>query len=103
MLPIQVHEQRRDGLDVARVRETPTVDGAEPAEPADQRRHLRALLIALLEPTATLRALEAEGDLTACLALMEELNPVGAACVIEATHTCMTIRGIRKPDLSKTH
>jgi len=30
-------------------------------------------------------------------ALMEELNPLGAACVIEATHTCMTIRGIRKP------
>ena len=30
-------------------------------------------------------------------ALMEELNPMGAACVIEATHTCMTIRGARKP------
>src|SRR4029079_13389334 len=30
-------------------------------------------------------------------ALMEELNPVGAACVIEATHTCMTIRGVKKP------
>ena len=30
-------------------------------------------------------------------ALMEELQPVGAACVIEATHTCMTIRGARKP------
>jgi GTP cyclohydrolase I len=30
-------------------------------------------------------------------ALMEELNPIGAACVIEATHTCMTIRGVRKP------
>ncbi len=30
-------------------------------------------------------------------ALMEELSPVGAACVIEASHTCMTIRGIRKP------
>lgn len=29
-------------------------------------------------------------------ALMEELNPAGAACVIEATHTCMTIRGARK-------
>src|SRR4029079_10327785 len=24
-------------------------------------------------------------------ALMEELNPIGAACVIEAVHTCMTI------------
>lgn len=30
-------------------------------------------------------------------ALMDELNPVGAACIIEATHTCMTIRGVRKP------
>jgi GTP cyclohydrolase I len=29
-------------------------------------------------------------------ALMEALNPAGAACVIEATHTCMTIRGARK-------
>jgi GTP cyclohydrolase I len=28
---------------------------------------------------------------------MEELNPLGAACVIEATHTCMTIRGAKKP------
>jgi GTP cyclohydrolase IA len=30
-------------------------------------------------------------------ALMEELNPMGAACVIEATHTCMTMRGAMKP------
>jgi len=30
-------------------------------------------------------------------ALMEELNPIGAACVVEATHTCMTIRGAKKP------
>jgi GTP cyclohydrolase I len=30
-------------------------------------------------------------------ALMSELNPVGAACIIEAVHTCMTIRGVRKP------
>lgn len=30
-------------------------------------------------------------------ALMQELNPLGAACVIEATHTCMTIRGAKKP------
>jgi GTP cyclohydrolase I len=29
-------------------------------------------------------------------ALMNELSPVGAACVIEATHTCMTIRGAKK-------
>ena len=30
-------------------------------------------------------------------ALMEELSPAGAACVLEATHTCMTIRGAKKP------
>ena len=30
-------------------------------------------------------------------ALMEELQPIGAVCVIEATHTCMTIRGAKKP------
>jgi GTP cyclohydrolase I len=30
-------------------------------------------------------------------ALMNELNPVGAVCVIEAVHTCMTMRGVRKP------
>ena len=29
-------------------------------------------------------------------ALMEELAPQGAACVIEAVHTCMTVRGARK-------
>src|SRR5213076_2315210 len=29
-------------------------------------------------------------------AVMDELNPVGAACVIEAIHTCMTIRGVKK-------
>jgi GTP cyclohydrolase I len=27
---------------------------------------------------------------------MEELAPIGAACVIEAVHTCMTIRGAKK-------
>ena len=31
-----------------------------------------------------------------CEALMEELKPKGAAVVIDATHSCMTIRGIRK-------
>jgi len=30
-------------------------------------------------------------------ALMDELNPVGAACIIEASHTCMTIRGVKRP------
>jgi GTP cyclohydrolase IA len=29
-------------------------------------------------------------------ALMEELSPAGAACVVEAVHTCMTIRGAKK-------
>src|SRR5947208_2035522 len=29
-------------------------------------------------------------------ALMEELHPIGAAWVIEAVHTCMTIRGAKK-------
>lgn len=30
-------------------------------------------------------------------ALMDELNPIGAVCVIEAVHTCMTMRGVKKP------
>ncbi len=38
------------------------------------RNTLKALLIALLEPTDTLRGLEASGDLTGRLALMEELK-----------------------------
>jgi GTP cyclohydrolase IA len=29
-------------------------------------------------------------------ALMQQLKPMGAACVIEAVHTCMTIRGAKK-------
>ncbi|HWE01519.1 MAG TPA: GTP cyclohydrolase I FolE [Tepidisphaeraceae bacterium] len=29
-------------------------------------------------------------------ALMDELNPIGTACVIEAVHTCMTMRGVKK-------
>jgi GTP cyclohydrolase I len=29
--------------------------------------------------------------------LLEELDAKGVAVVIEATHTCMTIRGVRKP------
>ena len=44
------------------------------------RAMLKALLLALLEPTETLRRLEAEGDYTARLALLEELKalPFGA-------------------------
>ena len=30
-------------------------------------------------------------------AIMESLRPLGAICVIDASHTCMTIRGIKKP------
>jgi GTP cyclohydrolase I len=30
--------------------------------------------------------------------LVEELGPRGVAVVVEATHTCMTIRGVQKPD-----
>jgi GTP cyclohydrolase I len=30
-------------------------------------------------------------------AIMEGLKPLGAICVLEASHTCMTIRGVRKP------
>lgn len=30
--------------------------------------------------------------------LVQELKPRGAAVILEATHTCMTVRGVRKPD-----
>jgi GTP cyclohydrolase IA len=30
--------------------------------------------------------------------LMEELNARGVGVVLEASHTCMTVRGVRKPD-----
>jgi GTP cyclohydrolase I len=30
--------------------------------------------------------------------LMQELDPRGVAVILEATHTCMTIRGVRKSD-----
>jgi GTP cyclohydrolase I len=30
--------------------------------------------------------------------LEEELNPRGVGVILEATHTCMTVRGVRKPD-----
>lgn len=50
---------------------------------------LKALLKALLEPTATLRALEAEGDYTSRLALLEEMKsaPFGAVwdCYCESS------------------
>lgn len=44
------------------------------------------------------RRLQLQEDLTREIAdaLQRHLAPVGAACVIEATHTCMTMRGARK-------
>ncbi|MEM8872714.1 MAG: GTP cyclohydrolase I FolE [Planctomycetota bacterium] len=35
-------------------------------------------------------------------ALMEELDAKGAAVVIDASHTCMTMRGIKKPGATMT-
>jgi L-rhamnose isomerase len=45
------------------------------------RAMLKSLLIALLEPTAKLRELEASGDFTSRLALMEELKTLPAGAV----------------------
>lgn len=44
------------------------------------------------------RRLQLQEDLTREIAdaLQRHLAPVGAVCVIEATHTCMTMRGARK-------
>lgn len=44
------------------------------------------------------RRLQIQEDLTREIAgaLQEHLRPAGAACLIEATHTCMTMRGARK-------
>ncbi len=33
-------------------------------------------------------------------AITDELRPLGTVCVLEASHTCMTIRGVRKPGSS---
>jgi GTP cyclohydrolase I len=45
------------------------------------------------------RRLQAQERLTDQIAdfLMENLKPLGVAVVLEASHSCMTIRGIRKP------
>ncbi|MHC4075154.1 MAG: GTP cyclohydrolase I FolE [Planctomycetota bacterium] len=45
------------------------------------------------------RRLQVQERLTAQIAdfLMESLNPRGVAVVLEASHSCMTIRGIKKP------
>jgi L-rhamnose isomerase len=45
------------------------------------RNMIRALLIALVEPIATLRKLEAEGDYTSRLALLEEIKTMPAGAV----------------------
>lgn len=52
----------------------------------------RAVEIVSRRPQVQERMTEVLADL-----LMEELDARGVAVVIEATHTCMTIRGIRKP------
>jgi L-rhamnose isomerase len=52
------------------------------------RNMLRALLIALLEPTAALREREAAGDLTARLALLEELKTLPHGAVWD--YYCLT-------------
>ncbi len=52
----------------------------------------RAVEILSRRPQVQERMTEALADL-----LMQHLDARGVAVVIEATHTCMTIRGIRKP------
>ena len=52
------------------------------------RAMLKALLLALLEPTEMLRQLEAEGDTTARLALLEELKTLPFGAVWD--HYCRT-------------
>ncbi len=46
------------------------------------------------------RRLQVQERLTAQIAdfLMENLKPKGVSVVLEASHSCMTIRGIKKPD-----
>jgi GTP cyclohydrolase I len=48
------------------------------------------------------RRLQVQERLTSQVAdlLMERLEPQGVGVVLEATHTCMTVRGIRKPGSS---
>ena len=53
------------------------------------RAMLKALLLALLEPTETLRQLEAEGDTTSRLALLEELKSLPFGAVWD--HYCLML------------
>jgi GTP cyclohydrolase I len=50
------------------------------------------------------RRLQVQERLTAQVAdtIWEHLNPVGVAVVIEATHACMTARGVSTPDVMMT-
>jgi GTP cyclohydrolase I len=45
------------------------------------------------------RRLQVQERLTGQVAdfLMENLTPIGVAVVLEASHSCMTIRGVKKP------
>ncbi len=52
----------------------------------------RALEILARRPQVQERMTETLADL-----LMKELDAKGVAVILEATHTCMTIRGVRKP------
>ena len=54
------------------------------------RAMLKALLLALLEPTETLRQLEAEGDTTSRLALLEELKALPFGAVWD--HYCRCVK-----------
>ena len=62
------------------------------------RAMLKALLLALLEPTETLRQLEADGDTTARLALLEELKTLPFGAVWD--HYCRVARRTRRPRLA---
>src|SRR5262245_48164451 len=52
----------------------------------------RAVEVMARRPQVQERMTEQLADL-----LMEELSPRGVGVIVEATHSCMTIRGIRKP------
>ena len=53
-------------------------------------------LARLVEGFARRPQIQEQMTVQVCTALMEELEPKGAAVVVEATHTCMTVRGVKK-------